>query len=338
MCEKILTLSVAAYNVENYLYETLSSITRCKCLAEIEVIVVNDGSVDGTEMIAKQFCGKWPESFKCISKENGGYGSTINTSLSLACGKYFKLLDGDDWVDPAALDALVAFLKTVSADVVITGYIEVKKSTERIVRMHDIAYDGKEFALDLVLDHDFAMHSAAFKTSLLKRIGINITEHALYTDFEFMIKSLCPCESVAFFDADVYRYRLGRSGQSVQISSWLKNIDQACHVTLGVVEYCEYFLRREGLSEEKKRWLKRNAVSSARNKYKYLLFLGPSRENKNRLIEFDTSLQETSPLIRNEIMQVDGRARRACSHGYRFYLLSAVVGRIGSITRILLGH
>ena len=58
-------------------------------------------------MVAQKYEKIAPQTFKYVEKENGGHGSTINKGISLATGKYFKVIDGDDWVDT---DALIKFI------------------------------------------------------------------------------------------------------------------------------------------------------------------------------------------------------------------------------------
>ena len=98
---KVLTVSIAAYNVEDYLKKCLDSFVDegNPLMNAVEVIIVSDGSKDNTVSIAKEYQEKYPDTFVLIDKENGGYGSTINASLKKATGKYFKLVDGDDWVN-----------------------------------------------------------------------------------------------------------------------------------------------------------------------------------------------------------------------------------------------
>ena len=93
---KVLTVSIAAYNMESYIRQTLNSLIVPEILEKIEVLVVDDGGTDGTLAIAKEYETKYPITFHAIHKENGGYGSVINKSIELATGKYFKQLDGDD--------------------------------------------------------------------------------------------------------------------------------------------------------------------------------------------------------------------------------------------------
>ena len=81
---KELTISIAAYNVEKFLERTLESLVISKdYLERIEVIIVDDGSIDSTSVIAEKYCRNYPNSFRLIKKENGGYGSTVNCSIAI---------------------------------------------------------------------------------------------------------------------------------------------------------------------------------------------------------------------------------------------------------------
>lgn len=106
MSEKILTISIAAYNVEKYLPKTLESLVIPEIMDQLEVLIINDGSQDKTGQIAEEYVVKYPATFYLVNKENGGWGSTVNTSAQLATGKYYKLLDGDDFFNAEALKNL----------------------------------------------------------------------------------------------------------------------------------------------------------------------------------------------------------------------------------------
>ena len=127
--EKILTVVIPSYNVERFLQETLESFVEERVLKDIEVLVVDDGSKDGTAEIGKAFEQMYPGTFRVISKENGGHGSTINKGIEQCQGKYFKVVDGDDWVNTEDFCILVDKLKTCEADYVVTNYYEVNDQT-----------------------------------------------------------------------------------------------------------------------------------------------------------------------------------------------------------------
>ena len=101
MKEKILSVSIASYNVEAYLEECLESFVNSKVMDDLEVLVIDDGSSDSSPEIAQWYVDKFPDTFRLIRKENGGHGSTINKGIEVASGKYFKVVDGDDWVNTA---------------------------------------------------------------------------------------------------------------------------------------------------------------------------------------------------------------------------------------------
>ena len=101
----VLSLVVPSYNSSDYLHHCLDSMLPVP--ADVEVIVVNDGSTDDTGDIAQRYAAEYPRRFVVINKPNGGHGSGINTGLRHAKGQYFKVVDSDDWLTPEAFQALV---------------------------------------------------------------------------------------------------------------------------------------------------------------------------------------------------------------------------------------
>lgn len=91
--DKVLTVIVPVYNMEKYIRQCLES------LVIGGVLVVLDGSKDGSAEIAYEFVEQYPDTFRIIYKANGGHGSAINTGLMMASGEYVKILDSDDWVE-----------------------------------------------------------------------------------------------------------------------------------------------------------------------------------------------------------------------------------------------
>lgn len=92
--DKVLTVIVPVYNMEKYIRQCLESL-----VIGGGVLVVLDGSKDGSAEIAYEFVEQYPDTFRIIYKANGGHGSAINTGLMMASGEYVKILDSDDWVE-----------------------------------------------------------------------------------------------------------------------------------------------------------------------------------------------------------------------------------------------
>lgn len=99
-----LTVIVPVYRVEKFLRTCLDSVVR-QTLKNIEVIIVDDGSDDGSPAIAEEYARNFTN-FTCIHKENGGLASARSAGLKIASGEYVAFLDSDDWVDDWAYETL----------------------------------------------------------------------------------------------------------------------------------------------------------------------------------------------------------------------------------------
>ena len=112
---------------------------------DVEIIVVNDGSKDGTQEIAERYQEKYPTIVKAVEKPNGGHGDAVNCGLEHATGKYFKVVDSDDWVDEEALlkvlDTIKGFVKDESeVDMVIANYVyeKVGMTHKKVIRYDNV--------------------------------------------------------------------------------------------------------------------------------------------------------------------------------------------------------
>ena len=194
---KLLTISVAAYNVEPYIAPTLEKLCASRQRELFEVLVIDDGGSDGTLAIAEEYQKRFPDVVIPVHKENGGWGSTVNTAVRMAQGRYLKLLDGDDYFDPEGLDAFLEALKITRADLVYTPVAEFDDATDGFMRIQPLA---KDYPADQDLDMDvlntdlgITMHGCAFRTQMLRDHRVTLTEHSFYADFEYLVMGLGAC-------------------------------------------------------------------------------------------------------------------------------------------------
>ena len=293
---------MASYNVEKYLETTLDSCLLPDILDKLEIIVVNDGSTDSTEEIAKRYVRNAPDSFVLISKENGGYGSAVNAGIRAATGKYFRLLDGDDWFDRDALGKLMEVLEKADEDMIITrfrrvfepdGHIEERDEGEKIPFVTG-TFD------QLPDDAWFTMHAVTYRTSLLKESGITITEHCYYTDQEYDLLPLRWVNTIRIVPLTVYCYRIGHGEQSVSVAGLEKHYNEQTTVLKRLYDvYSDAHKKRT----KKDGYIYRYFVKRTRFHLRTFLVISKSKAHKRELIRFMGYLKERQPDIYRDLLR-----------------------------------
>lgn len=259
---KILTVVIPSYNVEQFLAKTVKSFLAEAILDDIEILIINDGSKDRTKDIGIEFEKKYPQSVKLVDKPNGGHGSTINKGLSIATGKYFKVVDGDDWVDTNSFVEYVENLKKIDVDMVFTPFNEVYIPSMRKVKraISSNVQTGKVYELSSVLMNIgdcYQMHGITFKTQLIKN-KLKITEKCFYVDQEYILLPLKDVKEVIFLDYAIYQYRLGDENQSVSVTSKQKNRDMHKKVVMRLLH--EYESNKDEMTDVQIEFFKQRLI------------------------------------------------------------------------------
>ena len=228
----VLTLIVPAFDMEAWLDTCLSSVAprTGMSLPPYEVVVVNDGSRDRTSEIAHEWQRRHPNVFRVLDKANGHYGSCVNAALPLAEGLYVKVLDADDAFDPEAfvgyLERLAAW--TARADIPDVVVSDVARWDANGKHVGECRYAlPSEFGMDELLGCARAIthHALAYRTALLRQMDYRQTEGVPYTDTEWFSLPMAHVRSGVHFDGLLYRYRIQRSGQSVEASAYARDVD-----------------------------------------------------------------------------------------------------------------
>ena len=120
MDEKLVSVIIPAYNIEDYIGRCLDSIIS-QTYKNLEIIVVDDGSRDYTGEILDNYAKK-DRRIKVIHKENGGVSSARNKGIEAAEGDYIGFIDGDDLIEPEMYKTLVDLLEEENADIAHCGY------------------------------------------------------------------------------------------------------------------------------------------------------------------------------------------------------------------------
>lgn len=319
MDHKILSVSVAAYNVAETLREALDPFTRSDVLDKLDIMIVNDGSTDHTAKIAQEYVDRYPDSFRLINKENGGWGSTLNVGMQQARGKYFKQLDGDDHYSERNLTDFVRFLEICTADSVYSPYVMYEHGTGALIKeVGDYQCFPFRQTLRLADLKGVApsMHAWTVRTQVLQSHPIRITEHCFYTDVEFVLKSCDYCETVAFYPLPVYYYRLARSGQSMSVSGVRKHYLDHLKMVTTLLKY-----EKESLHDEDKHEIFFTRLLGACDmQYFFFFALDCNHRQKKQLIEFDKLLKEEYPKYYKRLRGTQIRLLRA-THFTGYWLI-----------------
>ncbi len=245
MGEKILSIVIPAYNVEKYIKTCMGSlIEREELLEDLDVIIVNDGSKDGTASIARHYADRFPLSVRAIHKINGGHGSAINEGILHAKGKYLRILDGDDWAANSGLAELISRLKTLDADMVVSPFDIVHVDTGRTesVDFNMFEYNKTYDFCDLNKHKmNVPMHAIVFKTDIFQENKIKIDEKMYYVDTEYILFPVPYVRTIVFLKDAVYQYRLGTDEQSMNFRVMQKNRRMHGKVIFSILDYYEEY-------------------------------------------------------------------------------------------------
>lgn len=115
-----ISIIVPVYNVEAYIRQCLDSTGVLGC-NNIELILVNDGSTDGSGAVCREYACRWGN-VKLIEKLNGGLSDARNVGVQASRGEFIFFLDSDDWLNSVAIDTLYQFAIDNNCDVVQGGF------------------------------------------------------------------------------------------------------------------------------------------------------------------------------------------------------------------------
>ncbi|MDR1533279.1 MAG: glycosyltransferase [Clostridiales bacterium] len=227
---KLLTVTVPCYNSEAYMRRCVDSILSGG--ADVEVIIVDDGSTDGTAAIADEYAVRFPGGVRVVHQPNKGHGGAVNAGLEQADGLYFKVVDSDDCLDTTALARLLEGMKGLDnpADLIICNYVYDKHGKEKTIRYTGMFPENRVFTWEEARRSKpgryLIMHAAVFRTALLRDCGLKLPEHTFYVDNLCVYKPLGYVQSLLYLNCDLYRYTIGRDNQSVGERTMLSRIDQ----------------------------------------------------------------------------------------------------------------
>lgn len=215
---------------------------------DVEILIVDDGSKDGTAKIADEYEAKYPTIVRAIHKENGGHGSAVNTGIENAKGLYFKVVDSDDWVREQPYRKILETLREMiengtPLDMLISNFSYEKEGEKhnKVMRYRHALPENRVFGWNEVKHFHkgqyILMHSVIFRTRLLRDSGMKLPEHTFYVDNIYVFEPLPFVKNLYYLDVNFYCYYIGREGQSVNEQIMISRIDQQIKVNKIMVDY-----------------------------------------------------------------------------------------------------
>ena len=303
---KILSVSVAAYNSEKYIRKCLDSFVVSEILDDIEIIVVNDGSVDRTAEIVKEYADRYPGTFVLINKENGGHGSTINYGIKRASGKYFKIVDSDDWVEREGIIELVNKLKAMTVDAVFSPFYKIDTEGKKYIKQSISKIDSKrkEKILNINkerVEYDLYMHALTFRTELLKEHFTTIDEHCFYVDMEYLVFYFRFVRTIYVSTVPVYNYLIGTAEQSMSMKNRVNRRDQHMHVCTRIMEYYQ--------GTDNARIIRGLIENMILSQYRILLAIPDASQSQEEIMVFDSYIKKHGSLYQESIINAMKRKK-----------------------------
>ena len=242
---KILSIAIPSYNSQDYMRNCIESLLPGG--EDVEILVVDDGSKDGTAAIADEYEAAYPGIVRAIHQENGGHGEAVNAGLRHASGMFYKVVDSDDWVAPDAYKKIIAFLKEAAQeeeplDALISNYVYEKQGAKhkKVIEYRSVLPQDRYFSWEEIgrfkASQNILMHSVIYRTQLLKEIGFRLPKHTFYVDNIYVYWPLPYLKKMYYMDVDFYRYFIGRDDQSVNEKVMMSRIDQQIRVNKIMIE------------------------------------------------------------------------------------------------------
>ena len=289
--------------MEKYIGKCLDSLLIPE-FDQVEVLVVNDGSKDCSSEIAHSYADRYPGSIRVIDKPNGNYGSCINAALPQCTGRYVKVLDADDTFDTAAFSQFVRKLKDCNEDAIITNYITVnefdKESAKSDFNSWNINFDEiipMDSAWQVIRKQFILMHMLTYKWSIFSKFNYHQTEGISYTDREWASIPICCCNDFRFLNLQVYKYLLGREGQTMSPAQMSAKFS---HLLQVVDTLCKYYSNCDFKLEVVKDHILFNVIRHHCDVYK--IGVKTNLENIISLIRnYDKALKDLHPEVYNGI-------------------------------------
>lgn len=195
-----ISVIIPVYNVENYIEKCLDSVIN-QTMKDIEIIIVNDGSKDGSKLKINKYLDKYKDKIKYLEKENGGLSSARNFGMLQATGEYIAFLDSDDYIEDVAYEEMYNIAKKENADMVECDFLwEYPNKTKQDI---GLIYKGQKEMLEKAR---VVAWNKLIKREIIEKENLEFPVGLRYEDVEFFYKLVPYLNKVSFIKKPFIHY------------------------------------------------------------------------------------------------------------------------------------
>lgn len=234
-----ISIIVPIYNAENYIEKCIDSLIN-QTKKEIEIILINDGSIDNTEQVIKKYKDKRIKYFK---NKNQGIGKTRNFGIEKATGKYLMFVDSDDYIDLNTCKLMFDKAFSNQLDIVICDYFKVVNNEIIREKIKNFKYTTLKENSSLLIDINLAPWNKLYKTSLIKDNNIRFVEDLKYEDAPFVCEALDKAKKIGKLNKYLNYYVIhGKSETTVR--------DEKVFDILKIVDKIRKYFKNKNYAQE----------------------------------------------------------------------------------------
>lgn len=249
----MVSIIIPVYNNEKFLYKCLDSVIN-QSIENIEIICIDDGSTDDSFKILKEYESK-DNRVKIISQLNSGAAIARNKGIELAKGQFILFLDSDDWLELNALEKLLNNAISNDSELVLFNAVEHKEGgtlKNRIYMEVNSSEDYNNFTFNYKFNKKFVMNgylviwSKFYKTSFLTENNLTFTNHPIFNDIQFHIKSMLLANKISYCPDILYNYlRINQPSLQNNIGLTKKSF-----IIIKIIDEIEDYLKKNNFYED----------------------------------------------------------------------------------------
>lgn len=200
MENRLLSIIVPAYNVELYVERCVNSLLNQSVDDQYEIIIINDGSTDGTKAVVESF---EDAKIRVVNQENQGLSCARNVGFNIAKGEYVWFVDSDDWISKNAIQMIYEKI-TERPEVVALNYIECHDGINDRVN----CYSKKPSqGLDLLFSgFNYPAQFYVYKKGFLSKNNLKFYPGIYHEDMEFTPRAIFLASHICYIDPPIYNY------------------------------------------------------------------------------------------------------------------------------------